>query len=91
LWQAAAALLDGRTTKARGWFEQLRHQLRHGEHEKVLADLAAVTQYRSKPTKVMNTLRNVYAYFHAHEQHINYSLFKSMNLPLGSGMGEWAL
>ncbi|WP_442948096.1 ISKra4 family transposase [Nostoc sp.] len=90
LWQAAAALLDGRTTKARGWFEQLRHQLRHGEQEKVLADLAAATQYRSKPTKVMKTLRNVYAYFQAHEQHINYGLFKSMNLPLGSGMVESA-
>jgi len=34
------------------------------------------TQWSSCPkcgslTKVMNTLRNVYAYFHAHEQHIN--------------------
>ena len=90
LWQAAAALLDGRTTKARSWFGQLRHQLRHGEHEKVLASLATLTQYRSKPTKIMNTLRNVYAYFQAHEQHINYGLFKSMNLPLGSGMVESA-
>lgn len=90
LWQAAAALLDGRTTKARAWFEQLRHQLHHGQHEQVLADLAAMTQYRSKPTKVMNTLRNVYAYFQAHEQHINYGLFKSMNLLLGSGMVESA-
>jgi hypothetical protein len=90
LWQAAAVLLDARTTKAHTWFEQLRHQLRHGQQEKVLADLAASTQYRTKPTKVMKTLRNVYAYFQAHEQHIQYGLFKSMNLPLGSGMVESA-
>jgi hypothetical protein len=68
----------------------IRHQLRHGEQEQVLASLAATTQYRSKPTKVMKTLRNVYTYFQAHEQHIQYGLFKSMNLPLGSGMVESA-
>ncbi|MBW4428421.1 MAG: hypothetical protein KME50_29310 [Nostoc desertorum CM1-VF14] len=64
--------------------------MRHGEQEQVLADLAAATQYRSKPTKVLKTLKNVYAYFQVHEQHIQYGLFKSKNLPLGSGMVESA-
>ena len=40
LWKAAAAALDGRTTKARQWFKLLRHQLRHGESEQVIAQLA---------------------------------------------------
>ena len=40
LWKAAAAALDGRTIKARQWFKSVRHQLRHGESEQVIAQLA---------------------------------------------------
>ncbi len=40
LCQAAAAALDGRTIKAGQWFKRIRHQLRHGESEQVIAQLA---------------------------------------------------
>ncbi len=40
LWKTAAAALDGRTIKARQWFKSVRHQLRHGESEQVIAQLA---------------------------------------------------
>ena len=37
--KTAAAALDGRTIKARQWFKSVRHQLRHGESEQVIAQL----------------------------------------------------
>ena len=55
LWKAAAAALDGRTIKARQWFKSVRHQLRHGESEQVIAQLAYAIEFRSFPVDVMKT------------------------------------
>ena len=90
LWKAAAAALDGRTTKARKWFELVRHQLRHGQAESVIAQLALAIEFRSFPTDVQNTLSNVHDYLQTHRDHINYDQFKALGLPLGSGMVESA-
>ena len=90
LWKAAAAALDGRTTKARQWFKLLRHQLRHGESEQVIAQLAYAIEFHQFPKSVLNTLINVHDYLQTHHEHINYKRFKELGLPLGSGMVESA-
>ena len=90
LWKAAAAALDGRTTKARQWFKLVRHQLRHGQSEQVIAQLAHAIEFRQFPTSVLNTLSNVHNYLDDHREHINYKQFKALGLPLGSGMVESA-
>ena len=90
LWKAAAAALDGRTIKARQWFKSVRHQLRHGESEQVIAQLAYAIEFRSFPVDVMKTLTNVHDYLKTHCQHINYKRYKELGLPLGSGMVESA-
>lgn len=90
LWKAAAAALDGRTTKARKWFELVRHQLRHGQSEQVISQLALAVKFRSFPTSIHKTLCNVHDYLEAHRDHINYQHFKDLGLPLGSGMVESA-
>ena len=90
LWKAAAAALDGRTTKAHQWFRLVRHQLRHGEAESVIAQLALAINFRSFPTNVHNTLRHVHDYLETHRDHIKYDHFKALGLPLGSGMVESA-
>lgn len=90
LWKAAAACLDGRTKKARQWFKVVRHQLRHGQSEQVIAQLAYAIDFRKFPTSVLNTLTNVHNYLQTHQKHIKYQQFKELGLPLGSGMVESA-
>ncbi len=90
LWKAAAAVLDGRTIKARQWFKRIRHQLRHGESEQVIAQLAYGIEFRSFPVAVVKTLTNVHDYIITHRNHINYKRFKELGLPLGSGIVESA-
>ncbi len=90
LWKAAAAALDGRTTKARQWFKLVRHQLRHGQSEQVIAQLAYAIEFRQFPASVLKTLNNVHDYLQTHRNHINYQQFKALGLPLGSGVVESA-
>jgi hypothetical protein len=90
LWKAAAAALDGRTTQARQWFQLVRHQLRHGQSEQVIAQLAYAIEFRQFPTSVLKTLNNVHDYLQTHRHHINYQQFKALGLPLGSGVVESA-
>jgi hypothetical protein len=90
LWKAAAAALDGRTIKARKWFNFVRHQLRHGESEQVIAQLAHAIEFPLFSKSVLNTLTNVHDYLQTHREHINYKRFKELGLPLGSGMVESA-
>jgi hypothetical protein len=90
LWKAAAACLDGRTKKARQWFKWVRHQLRHGQSEQVIAQLAYAIDSREFPTSVLNTLTNVHDYLQKHHEHIKYQQFKELGLLLGSGMVESA-
>jgi hypothetical protein len=50
LWKAAAAWWDGRTKRAKDWFVQFRHQLRHGKADAVITvvqeDVELVEQLR---------------------------------------------
>ena len=90
LWKGAAAWLDGRTTKARGWFEAMRHRLRHGEANRVLDELAAALQLEGLPASARKTLSQVYTYLQTHREHMDYEKFKELGLPLGSGLVESA-
>jgi hypothetical protein len=86
VWQAAKAGLDGRTHEARDWFVTVRHQLRHGEEQAVLAELKTRLALNELPAKARHTLQNVYDYLLTHRDHIQYEKFKELGLPLGSGM-----
>ena len=72
------------------WFKSVRHQLRHGESEQVIAQLAYAIKFRSFPVEVVKTLTNVHDYLETHRNHINYQKFKELGLPLGSGIVESA-
>lgn len=90
LWKAASAWLDGRTRGARDWFTRVRHQLRHGEEQAVLAELKTTLALNELPANARHTLQNVYDYLLKHSAHIHYDKFKELGLPLGSGMVESA-
>ena len=90
LWSAAAAWLDGRTTRARDWFVQARHQLRHSESADLFQELATALELQDLPAGARAALQNLYNYLDKHRAHLDYERFKELGLPLGSGMVESA-
>lgn len=90
LWKAAAAWWDGRTKQAKDWFTQSRHQLRHGQTNAVITDLANALALEDLPESARKTIAQVHDYLSKHQDHINYAQFKQLGLPLGSGMVESA-
>ena len=88
LWTAAVAWLDA--AQAQTWFEQARHQLRHGESAAIFQELAAALELKDLPAGAREALQNLYNYLDKHRAHIDYARFKELGLPLGSGMVESA-
>ena len=82
--------LDGPTDAGQRWFATLRHRLRHGQEQAVLAALAALVETQSLPASAQKTLTNVYHYLKTHEAHLHYDPFKAAGLPIGSGLVESA-
>jgi hypothetical protein len=90
LHKGAAAWLDGRTRACQQWFAKMRHDLRHGQEQQVLTELADLVKTKSLPKSALKTLTNLYNYLKAHEDHIHYDQFKTSGLPIGSGLAESA-
>ena len=85
LFKAVTTWLDGRTKKAHGWFAATRHQLRHGPTMGVRMDIEQALSDTSR--KVVENSLN---YLDTHHAHTQYHHFKSIGLPIGSGMVESA-
>jgi hypothetical protein len=89
LWRATTALFgNSRSAEANAWFVKWRHQLRHGKHQQVLADLTRFVNTDAFTGKSLTTLLQVQAYFQRHHRHIHYQKFEQQQIPLGSGMVE---
>ena len=89
VWKGAAAWLDGRSKQAKQWFVTARQHLRHGDAQRVLADLQqALTQGLNQEQE--NTINNVNNYLTTHLRHIQYEQFKQQEIPIGSGFVESA-
>jgi hypothetical protein len=88
LWRAAATVFDGRTTEAQTWFENWRHQLRHGHHRQVITNLTQLINTDLFNGDELEILQQVQAYFQSYHEHIRYAHFKQQGFPLGSGMIE---
>jgi hypothetical protein len=56
LYKGASAWLDGRTRACQRWFADLRHRLRHGHEQHVLAELAALVEATHLPQSARQTL-----------------------------------
>jgi hypothetical protein len=90
LWSAAAAYKDGRTRAAKDWFKHWRHELRHGNSIEVMNELNTQANSPSLKASQRQSIRRVYDYFKAHEEHITYQAFEEQGIPRGSGMVESA-
>ena len=71
-------------------FVLARHRLRHGEADKVLADIAQALELDGLPDSARETLTKLSMYLDKHRDHINYEKFKELGLPIGSGLVESA-
>jgi hypothetical protein len=90
VWHGAKVWFDGRTRQARHWFTLTRHRLRHGEVDAVFIDLEQALALPNLPDTVRQSLTNLYTYLDTHREHIDYTRWKALGLPLGSGMVESA-
>jgi hypothetical protein len=90
LWKGAKSWLDGRTHQAREWFAKTRRRLRSGDANKVIAEIKATLSLQGLPASTYKTLTNLYIYLKTHQDHIDYTQFEKLGLPLGSGMVESA-
>jgi hypothetical protein len=88
--KGAKAWLDGRTKPSRQWFVQMRHELRHGKADEVLATIKSLLALQELSDSTRKTLTNLYNYLDAHRDHIDYARFKELGLPIGSGLVESA-
>ena len=90
IWKAAEACLGGSTDEARKWFGEARHMLRHGKPDDLLKDIKEAMKIKDLSDAERHALSNLYEYLDKHRGHIDYSRFKKLGLPLGSGMVESA-
>lgn len=90
LWKGVKAWLDGRTQLSRDWFINARRRLRYGQANQVIADVEAALALQGLPSSAHRSLTNLYNYLDKHRDHIDYSKFKELGLPIGSGIVESA-
>jgi len=91
LWDAAEAYGNTLSTRTpQQWFEQLRHQLRHGYVYRIIREFGRLLKYASTPTSAKPTLKRVRHYLSTHLAHLQYRTFKKLGFPIGSGMVESA-
>lgn len=90
IWKGAKNWLDGRTNKAREWFDKARHRLRHGNAGKVIDDFQEGLIQDDLPESARKEIKNVIEYLEKHKDHIQYDRYKELDLPIGSGMVESA-
>lgn len=88
---AAQATFGSGTVEARQWLERCRHELRHGDPDRVLASLRALpTECSIDPATGARTRDEVIAYLEKRRAQIAYAEFAAAGYPIGSGMVESA-
>ncbi len=92
LWRFAKTCLDGRTSIAKTWFHQARKDFRKGDITSIMFPIKKqdiIQKYGSESPQV-KAYQNINDYLLYHVEHINYTHFQSLDLPIGSGMVESA-
>jgi len=89
LWKAANAYQDGNPVRMpQMWFERMRHQLRHGFGKRIIKELNWLVKSKNTSAATKPILAQVRDYLTTHLEHIQFSRFKKLGLPIGSGMVE---
>lgn len=85
LWELGRALLG--EDQARDWVESRLHELRHGEEEKFLSQVAELKPPRGERGKTVREQKN---YFANQAERMNYEEIADRGWPIGSGAVESA-
>jgi len=87
LWNLGRSTQGEEEPALRQWMEPRWHQLRHGEEEKVLGEIAALKSRRGAAGEVIQREKN---YFAGPAQRMNYQSIAHRGWPIGSGAVESA-
>ena len=85
LWELGRALLG--EDQAKEWVERRLHELRHGQEEKFLAQLAQLKGLRGQRGEIVREQKN---YFANQAERMNYQQIAQRGWPIGSGAVESA-
>ena len=87
LWELSRALHGSDEAATARWVEPRRHQLRHGQEKRVLAEIARLKVPRGERGQVIQREQN---YFASHAGRMNYQTLHRRGWPIGSGSVESA-
>ncbi len=89
LASAAEAVYGTGTLEAQAWLTRQRHELRHGDPDRVLGALAQLQTQPQGPAAAQ-ALATSHHYLHERREQIRYAEFELLGLPIGSGTVESA-
>ena len=87
LWNLGRSIQEEKQPALTQWMEPRLHQLRHGEEEKVLDEIAALKSRHGTAGEVIQREKN---YFAGHARRMNYQSIARRGWPIGSGAVESA-
>ena len=87
LWNLGRALHGENGPALAPWVEPLRHQMRHGQEQRTLRQIARLKPRRGEAGKVIRREQN---YFATHAGRMNYQQIAKRGWPIGSGAVESA-
>ena len=87
LWELGRACCGQEEARAKSWVEQRLHQLRHGQEQSVLREIAALKAPRGQGGKTVKKEQN---YFAGQAGRMNYQEIADRGWPIGSGAVESA-
>ena len=87
LWSLGRALHGEKDPALAAWVGLLRHQVRHGQEQRALRQIARLKQRRGAAGKVIRREQN---YFKTHAGRMNYQSVAKRGWPIGSGAVESA-
>ena len=90
LWKAVKVWKDGRSRRARAWWQWARRRMRYGTVDDVLVELYVERAKEHLRPAVRQALENLCTYLETHREHIDYARFRQEELPIGSGFLESA-
>jgi hypothetical protein len=90
VWKAVKVWKDGRSRRARAWWQWARRRRRYGTVDEVLVDLYVERAKEGLRPAVRQALENLCTYLETHREHIDYARFRKEHLPIGSGCVESA-
>ena len=89
VWKALKVWKDGRSRRARAWWEWARRRMRYGSVDEVLVRLYVERAKTLRPA-VRQALENLCNYLETHREHLDYARYRQEELPIGSGCVESA-